>query len=926
MHVDDVIATLGIDPAHGLSADEATARLGNVGPNELRASETDPAWRRLLRQFADPLIYLLLGAIAISLVAWFLEGGHGAPIDAIVIAAIVIANAVIGFVQEGQAADAVAALSDMTATRSTVLRDGRLADVPSAELVPGDVLVLAEGDAVGADARLFSATSLQVQESSLTGESAAVEKDTLVLPEGTRLGDRSNMVFKGTGVARGVGRAVVTGTGMSTEMGRIATLLDETESEPSPLQKEISQISKTLGLLVVGIAVLVMAVLALINGVSSFSEAVEILLLGVSLAVAAVPEGLPAILSLVLAIGVRALASRNAVMKDLHSTETLGSVSVIASDKTGTLTRNEMTIREVVTASGRATFEGTGYNPAGGVQYDGEKEAAATETRWVLAAGALANNAQLDHDHEADTWTIQGDPTEAAFLVAQHKVGEALAHAVGEVDRLGEVPFDSERKLMSVLGAHNGAHRIMSKGAPEILIGRCVSEQVGEEIVQLTQERRRQWREVVIRLSGQGYRTLGAAWRDAEAGEAEEFDEAAERDLVFLGVAGIIDLPRAESAGAIAEARRAGIAVVMITGDHPVTARRIALDLGIIDTEDPSRVVTGEEITALSDEDLARRVRDASVYARVSPEDKLRIIDALQANGETVSMTGDGVNDAPALKSADIGIAMGITGTEVTKQAATMVLGDDDYSTIVTAVRQGRVIFDNIKKFMRYLLSSNMGEVSAVFLAVVLAGVINLADPSNPAATVVPLLATQILWINLVTDSAPALAMGVDPEIDDVMARRPRLREERVIDRQMWSRIISVGLFMGFMSLVVYDLALPGGLLGGLEGGVPVELQFDTARTTVFTALVMMQLFNALNSRSDLNSAFGHLFTNGWLWFSLAFGVVAQVVVVEVPFLQAAFGTTSLDAMHWLVAVGAGASILVFEEIVKAVRRARAAH
>ncbi|MDN5557996.1 MAG: cation-translocating P-type ATPase [Ruaniaceae bacterium] len=925
LHVDEIIRELVVDPAHGLSADEASARLERYGPNELRAAETDPAWRRLLRQFVDPLIYLLLAAIGISLVAWFLEGAHGAPIDAIVIAVIVIANAVIGFVQEGQAADAVAALSDMTATHSTVLRDGRLADVPSAELVPGDVLVLSEGDAVGADARLFTATSLQVQESSLTGESAAVEKDTLVLPEGTRLGDRSNMVFKGTGVARGVGRAVVTGTGMSTEMGRIATLLDETESEPSPLQKEISQISKTLGLLVVGIAVLVMVVLALINGVSSFSEAVEILLLGVSLAVAAVPEGLPAILSLVLAIGVRALASRNAVMKDLHSTETLGSVSVIASDKTGTLTRNEMTIREIVTASGSATFEGTGYNPAGGVQYEGDAGLVAEETRRVLAAGALANNAQLDHDDATDTWSIQGDPTEAAFLVAQHKVGEALPAAVDAVDRVGEVPFDSNRKLMSVLGEHNGTQRIITKGAPEVLIGRCVSEQIGEEIVELTEARREEWAQVVVRLSEQGYRTLGAAWREAEPEHTAVFDEDDEHDLVFLGVAGIIDLPREESAGAIAQARAAGITVVMITGDHPVTARRIALDLGIMDRDDPARVMTGEQVAELSDEELARRVPEVSVYARVSPEDKLRIIDALQANGETVSMTGDGVNDAPALKSADIGIAMGITGTEVTKQAATMVLGDDNYSTIVSAVRQGRVIFDNIKKFMRYLLSSNMGEVSAVFLGVVLGGVINLADPSNPAATVVPLLATQILWINLVTDSAPALAMGVDPEIDDVMARSPRRRDERVIDRHMWGRIISVGLFMGFVTLLVYDLALPGGLVSGLEVGVPMELQFDTARTMVFTSLVMMQLFNALNSRSDLNSAFSHLFTNKWLWFSLAFGVVAQVVVVEVPFLQEAFGTTSLDSLHWLVAVGAGASILVFEEIVKAVRRARSA-
>ena len=908
------------DVERGLSPAEAAARLERYGPNELRAKEGEPAWRRFLRQFADPLVYLLLVAIVISVVAWILEGATGVPIDAVVILAIVLANAVIGFVQENKAADAVAALADMTASHATVLRGGRLTDIASAEIVPGDVLVLAEGDAVAADARLVSASSLRVQESSLTGESEAVAKDAATLKTAEQPGDRSNMVFKGTAVVRGVGRAVVTGTGMDTEVGKIATLLDETESDPSPLQGEIAKISKALGLLVILIAIGVMAVVALVNGVDSAEEGVEILLMGVSLAVAAVPEGLPAILSLVLAIGVQAMARRNAVMKNLESVETLGSVSVICSDKTGTLTKNEMTLREIVTASGRMELTGTGYEPVGEATIvDGDEEAALSEARIVLAAGMVASNAQLAR---ADgQWQIQGDPTEAAFLVAAPKLDGVTEHADAHA-RHAEAPFDSERKMMSVL-ANDGQGRavVLAKGAPDVLLGRCVAEHAGHSARPLTEERRAELERVVVSLSEQGYRTLGVAWRVAGEADREDFGEHRERDLIFAGVVGIIDPPRREAAEAIADAHHAGITTVMITGDHPVTAARIASDLGIVEDGQEAVAVTGHELEAMDDQRLREVVRQARVYARVSPEHKLRIVDALQANRQIVAMTGDGVNDAPALKSADIGIAMGITGTEVTKEAGEMILGDDNYSTIVAAVRRGRVIFDNIKKFIRYLLSSNMGEVATVFFGVLLAGVIGLADPADPGAAVVPLLATQILWINLVTDSGPALAMGVDPEIDDVMARKPRGMTERIIDRHMWSRIIGIGLVMGLLSLIVLDVTLPGGLLGGMEHLAPVDRQLDVARTTMFTALVFMQLFNALNSRSDLASAFDHLFTNKWLWISLAGATVAQVLVVEMPVLQHAFGTTSITLAHWGLAVGAGVAVLVVEELTKAVRR-----
>ena len=900
---------LEVDPEQGLSSAEAARRLAADGPNELRQVPPVPWWRRLLRQFRDPLVYLLFVAMAISLLAWLAEGGHGLPVDVIVIGAIVIANAVIGLIQESKAEDAVAALASMTAATSTVLRDGRLASVPTAELVRGDVLVLTEGDSVGADARLFTATGLRVQESSLTGESEAVDKLTQTLAAKASIGDRHNMVHKGTAVVQGVGRAVVTATGMDTEMGAIAGLLEETEAEPSPLQREIAGVGRALGIAVIAIAIVVMVTLAVVNGVHSPSDLVTILLLGVSLAVAAVPEGLPTILTLVLAIGVRALARRNAVMKDLHSVETLGSASVICSDKTGTLTRNEMTLRTVVTAAGTVELSGTGYRPDGEVV--GSPSAAAIDlARIALVGGSLANNAQLT---EAEEWQIQGDPTEAAFLVAARKLAGAHER-VQAYQRRGEVPFTSQRKLMSVLGKDRdtGVHRLFTKGAPDVLLTHCAHLELGEGPIPLDEDRRADVHATVRKLAEQGYRTLGVAYKTIDDDPPDDLDDSHESDLVFVGVVGIIDPPRTEAALAIADAHRAGIRTVMITGDHPVTASRIAADLGLAGPG--AEVLSGAELDALTAQEFQQAGRDVSVFARVSPEHKLRLVDALQADRHVVAMTGDGVNDAPALKSADIGVAMGITGTEVTKEVATMILADDNYATIVAAVRQGRVIFDNIRKFLRYLLSSNMGEVMTVFFGVVLASVIGLTDASGADVLVVPLLATQILWINLVTDSAPALAMGVDPEDGDVMARPPRSPKDRILDRHLWQRVFFIGLVMSAATLATIDLLLPGGLFPGSDS-------LEVARTAGFTTLVFAQLFNALNSRSDEHSAFSHLFTNRWLWASLAFGALAQVAVVEVPFLQAAFGTASLGLEHWAIAIAMASLVFWAEELAKLLRR-----
>ncbi len=874
----------------GLSSTEAAQLLEQYGPNKLRAATTQPWWRQLVQQFQDPLVYLLFFAIIISTGAWWLEGGHGLPIDAIVIGIIVIANALIGYSQERRAADAVAALAKMTAAHSTVLRDGKQKTIPAEELVPGDLLLLSEGDAVGADARLIHSVDLAVQESSLTGESEAVLKDPAPIPEDMPLGDRTDMVFKGTAVVRGVGKARVEYTGMDTQMGHIATLLDATEAEESPLKREIASVTKTLGLLVVGIAVAVMVVLAVVNGVHNAKDMVDILLLGVSLAVAAVPEGLPAILSLVLAIGVQVMARHNAVMKNLSSVETLGSATVICSDKTGTLTRNEMTIREIVTASGTTTVGGSSYEPVGQVDYPNEP--ARIEAELAIIAGATANNAQLEHT--AEGWEIVGDPTEAAFLVALPKL---LPDSEPTPQRIGEIPFSSDRKMMTV----SVPGYLYSKGAPDVLLDHCSMVQIGESEHVLDADRRTTIAETVAELSRKGYRTLGVARRIGEI-------ELKEENLTFLGVVGIIDPPREEAKAAIEQAHQAGIRTIMITGDHPVTASSIAKSLGF----DAADALTGRDLDRLTEQEFHDAVRSTDVYARVAPVHKLQIVDALQADGNVVAMTGDGVNDAPALKSADIGVAMGITGTEVTKEAATMILADDNYDTIVDAVRQGRATFDNIRKFLRYLLSSNMGEVITVFLGILFAGLLGLH--TDDGAVALPLLATQILWINLVTDSGPALAMGVDPADPHVMKRPPRNMAERILGRDMWARVIFIGLVMGCVTLVTIDICLPGGMVHGSDS-------LEVARTAGFSTLVFAQLFNAFNARSDMDSVFVGLFRNRWLWLSIGTAVLLQVCVVHVPFLQTAFGTASLDLYHWLVAIGMASIVLWAEELSKYVRR-----
>jgi P-type Ca2+ transporter type 2C len=923
----DVARALEADLTRGLTAAQAGKRLAQDGRNELRGAPPLPAWRRVLAHFQDPLIYLLLAAIAIALAAWWLEGRVGWPVDALVIAVVVLLNGALGFMQEAKARDAVAALARMTEAASTVQRDGVALRVPSAELVRGDLLLLGEGDAVGADARLVEATALRVQEASLTGESEAVLKDDATLAAAVPLGDRLNMVFKGTAVVQGSARAVVTATAMATEMGAIATLLEATADEPTPLAVEVARIGRMLGIAVVIIAVVVMGTLFALSDIRSAGDVTRVLLLGVSLAVAAVPEGLPAILSVVLALGVQRMAGHHAIVKHLSSVETLGSASVICSDKTGTLTRSEMTIERVMTLSGTTRVTGVGYAPEGQVEHQGallEAGPLHAEQVVVLGGGSLAGNADLRQAGDGG-WEIHGDPTEAAFLVAERKLGVSERRQQ-RFERVAEVPFTSERKMMSSIERdheHGDALVIVTKGAPDVLLAHCTRARVGMEVVALDDALRARALADVDALTDAALRTLAVAYRPLQAGEEilgeGQSHDAIERELIFVGTVGIIDPPRPEAAPAIQEARGAGIRVIMITGDHPRTAARIAADLGI--TEPGAAALSGAELDALDKAAFEEAVRRTSVFARVAPAHKLRIVAALQADGQVVAMTGDGVNDAPALKAADIGVAMGITGTEVTKEAAKMILADDNFATIVQAVREGRALFDNIRKFLRYLLSSNMGEVLTVFFGVVGAGVLGLAGSeagggaAGGHAVVLPLLATQILWINLITDSGPALAMGVDPTTGDVMSRPPRRRSERVIDARMWLGVMQTGAVMAAVTLLTIDLYLPGGLIQGSQ-------DLANARTAGFTVLVLAQLFNCFNARSDRTSAFVNPFVNRWLWASIALGVLLQVAVVHVGWLNTAFGTVPLALDQWALCVVMASGVLWASELRKLVVRA----
>jgi Ca2+-transporting ATPase len=907
------LAQLGSDPDRGLTQAEAQRRLSRFGHNELSSAPRVPRWRRFVAQLQTPLVLLLLAASVISLGVWWYEGAGHVPYEALTILAIVVANALLGFVQEERAEHAIAALKDMTTAQALVLRDGRRHSVPASEIVPGDLLVVEEGARIGADARLVESISLRTVEAALTGESVPVDKTIEPVSPDAALPDRACMLYSGTAAVYGRGLAVVTATGLRTEIGRIAGLIAVTASPATPLQRQLAKIGKSLGIAAVGIAATVAAVVMVMSPLHSMAELVTVLVFAIALAVAAVPEGLAAVTTVVLSLGMQRMAARNAIVRTLSAVETLGSTTVICTDKTGTLTRNELTVRVVMTASGRVTVSGTGYSVEGSLMgADGAPISAQlhAEITQALTAAHLCNNAVVTGSGEDRT--VLGDPTEIALEIAARKAGIEPETATGRFPRIGEIPFSSERKRMSTLHRHGEDVMLVTKGAPDNLLARCSHERVGADDVVFTDQRRAQILHQVEKLAADALRTLGLASRVLPASSMPSSGEA-EADLVWLGVVGMIDPPRTEAQDAVREAQQAGVRIIMMTGDHPATAAAIAAELGI--SAGRQAVVLGSELERLPEARLVERVRHAAVYARVSPEHKLAIVRALHACGEIVAMTGDGVNDAPALKEADIGIAMGVTGTHVAKEAADMVLADDDFSTIVAAIGEGRSIYANIQGFLRFLLATNAGEVLVLFFGVVFAARLGLVTGTG-GMLILPLLANQILWINLVTDSFPALAVGVHPADQGLMRAPPRVARAGVITPRMWYGIAATAPVMAAGTLLMLDAGLPGGWIEG-DGDVAF------ARTMAFNTLVLFSLGYAACTHSDTQPALYAVARNRWLLLAVTGSLALQGAVIYIPALQPAFGTVALSGIDWVLCIATSFSLVLAREGLKAWWRGR---
>jgi Ca2+-transporting ATPase len=868
----EIVARFGTDPARGLAAAAIPARLAAAGPNALREIAAEGWWWRLLRQFRDLVVWILLAAAALS-------AAVGDWADTAAILAIVLTNAIIGFLQEERAQQALAALERLAAPVVKVVRDGERRLLPARQLVPGDRIELEAGDRVPADARLVETGGLAVQEAALTGESEPVAKEPAEsLPAGTPLGDRRSIVHAGTVVAAGRGAAIVVATGMNTEVGRIAGLLERSSPETTPLQRRLAALGRVLVVVCLGAGALVFGL-----EMSRGGPLTEVLLRAVSLAVAAVPEGLPAVITLVLTVGLQRMAARNVLVRRLPSVETLGSVTVICSDKTGTLTRNEMTVREIVTAVGRYRVTGAGYAPQGSflAADDGGPAAAPlpADLRRLLEIGARCNNATVRP--EAAGWRVVGDPTEGALVVAAMKAG---IPAGGGGDQVAyEIPFDSERRRMSVVvRGREGGLRMETKGATEAVLPRCVAELREGVAVPLTPGRRREILAAAAGLAARSLRVLSLACRDVSDHEPPATPPGdCERDLVHVGLVGMLDPPRDEAREAVRICRAAGIRPVMITGDHPATALAIGRELGIAAGDD--RAVTGAELDALSAAALDAAVESIAVYARVTAEHKLRVVRAWQRRGQVVAMTGDGVNDAPAVQAADIGIAMGVTGTDVTKEASDMVLTDDNFASIVGAVEEGRSIYDNVRKFVHYLLACNAAEVLLMLVAAV-------------AGWPAPLAAIQILWLNLVTDGLPALALGLEPPERDVMTRPPRRPQEPVITLRHGLLILAHGGLVAAVTLGCYRFMWRG----STDPAVIAH-----ARTTTFCVAALAQLFFAIGCRSGRFTAVRiGFFRNPALLAAIAVAALLQAAVVTLPATRPVFDVEASLGREWLLVIG----------------------
>jgi Ca2+-transporting ATPase len=872
---DDVCVRLESTP-NGLNGSEAERRLAEYGPNELQTAHRISPWTILFEQFKNVLIIILLAATALSA---FL--GHG--VEAVAITVIVLFAVILGFVQEYRAERAIEALHEMAAPMATALRDGEETEILSRDLAPGDVVILRAGNRIPGDARLIEAFNLQVQEAALTGESVPVEKHVAPLAsENMPLGDRKNMVYAGTTATYGRGRAIVVATGMKTEFGRIAQLLQTVESGKTPLQMNLDRLGNALARAAFVIVALIVA-LGLFRG----QPFVEMLVFGIALAVAVVPEALPAVVTISLAIGVQRLVRRRALMRRLPAIETLGSTSVICSDKTGTLTRDEMTVRKLFVSDTVYEVSGAGYEPHGQFSQNGHPVEPFPAMKQLLQTAALASDAHIVRSEMDNRWHVKGDPTEAALVTAAAKAGLKKIDLDARFPRVDEIPFSSETKRMTTLHRVEENIDAFSKGAPEVILDSCIRHLTADGEKPLEDADRLAILDVARNMAGEALRVLAIATREGTT------RDGAESGMTFLGLIGMIDPPRDEAATAIQTCEEAGVRVVMITGDHPLTAQAVARELGILRN---GRVITGPELEAISEDEFKSHVEHIDVYARVSPAHKLRVVTALQEKGHVVAMTGDGVNDSPALKKADIGVAMGITGTDVAKEAAAMTLTDDNFASIVSAVEEGRGIFGNIKKYLMFLLSSNIGEIG------LMAGATLFGLP-------LPLTAVQILYVNLATDGLPALALAVDPPEADLMRRRPRNPRTGIFTRPVLILMMVSGLWSTLVNLGLFAWALDSGRSA------------EEAMTMTFVALVLIQFFNAYNFRSDRLSALRRPFQNKWLNMAVLWEILLLLLVVYLPFLHEPFNTFSLPFEDWIIVLVLAMTITPVLELVKWMER-----
>ena len=911
--VERTLALLDSDPQSGLTSQEVEQRQQQYGPNEIEEAAGRSSWEILLDQFKNIMLLMLIAVAIISGILDLIELRNNGLVegqvpfkDTIAILLIVILNGILGYVQESRAEKALAALKSMSSPKVQVLRDGQRTEVDAPSLVPGDIVLIEAGTQLSADGQIIESSTLQVRESALTGEANAVTKGQQAgLDEDTPLGDRLNMVFTGTEVVNGRGKVIVTATGMATELGKIAQMLQAVENEPTPLQQRMDQLGRVLvsGSLILVALVIVIGLLQAGNW-SPLQELIEVSL---SMAVAVVPEGLPAVITVTLAIGTQRMVRRNALIRKLPAVETLGSVNTICSDKTGTLTQNKMVVQEVQTVRNQFRVTGEGYTPQGVFLDDNQpvETERYEELQALLLACVLCNDAILvqgNGNHSStpvsQEWTILGDPTEGALLTLAGKAGLEQERLNSQFKRMGEFPFSSERKRMSVIcqGESTASEYIMlTKGSPELILERCQSYQQGNETIPLTPEVRRQILQINDEMASRGLRVLGFANKPLHSIPSAQEEETTEQQLVWLGLVGMLDAPRSEARIAVKRSRDAGIRTVMITGDHQLTATAIAHDLGIAEPGD--RVFTGRELEKLPQPDLEQEVDEISVYARVSPEHKLRIVQALQKRGKFVAMTGDGVNDAPALKQADIGIAMGITGTDVSKEASDMILLDDNFATIVAATEEGRVVYSNIRRFIKYILGSNVGEV----LTIAAAPILGLPG--------VPLTPLQILWMNLVTDGLPALALAVEPAEPDVMDRPPFSPKESIFARGLGLYIIRIGIIFAIISITLMLLSYES----AQDTGNP-----DAWKTMVFTTLCIAQMGHALAVRShnrltiELNP-----FSNPYLLGAVIVTTVLQLMLIYVAPLRDFFDTQLLTFEQLLICLGFSSLMFVWVELEK---------